>query len=180
MAHHSGQSRDRNRNKRNNQQGGHQHRHGRTNGANHHRAPTSLLPLDPFTMFGALYLGLTDGDHYRPLQLNDLARRFGVGVAELKDKIHEFGLDRESLKKSGFDLEMAQLDIRVAPEGISRRELAKTWYEELRKVLPETAVAPPAPQPSVSAAVLPTVRTPEPPPATEETMPLFDEDFLDP
>jgi hypothetical protein len=179
MAQHSGHPRD---HTRKNNYDSHHHRHGRDNGRRFQ--PTGLLPLDPFTIFGALYLGLTGGDYYQPLQLPDLARRFGVSVGELKNKIHEFGLDRETVRHSGFDLEMAQLDIRVAPEGISRRELAKTWFVELQKVLPArpaTEAATPAPPPPVSAAA---PRDEEPASAksvAEEPLgQLFDEDFLDP
>lgn len=177
MPHYPGHPRDR-AHKHN--QSNHQHRHGRDNGRRYH--PTSLLPLEPFTIFGALYLGLTDGDDYRPMQFPDLARRFGVSVGELKNKIHELGLDRDTLRQTGFDLEMAQLDIRVAPEGISRRELAKAWFAELQKVLPAQPAPGSAPLPSQPSAPPPAAPAePQPPSAAEEPLsPLFDEDFLEP
>ena len=41
-------------------------------------------------------------------------------------------MDAEDLVHSGFDLASAQIDIMVAPEGISRRELARPLYDEFK------------------------------------------------
>lgn len=88
--------------------------------------------IEPFELFCALHLGITHDDRYRPQNMHDIARRFGVDISELNNKIAELGMDKETIRRSSFDLSMAQYDIKVAPEGISRRELAKDWYEEFQ------------------------------------------------
>ncbi len=42
------------------------------------------------------------------------------------------GMAADDIVHSGFDLPSAQVDIMVAPAGISRRELARPLYEEFR------------------------------------------------
>ena len=44
----------------------------------------------------------------------------------------------DDIVHSGFDLPGAQVDIMVAPEGISRRELARPLYEEFRTAPKQT------------------------------------------
>ena len=115
--------------------------------------------IEPFELFCALHLNITHDDRFYQQNLNDIARRFGVSVAELKQKVLEFGMDQETINNSEFDLEMAQLDIKVAPEGISRRELARGWFEEFQKAVKPSFKA-------VQGAPLP----------TDISTPIFDED----
>lgn len=86
--------------------------------------------LTPFNLFCAYHLGITRDEGYRFQSVSEVARRFGVEPRVIRDRLIEFGIDTESLRKLGFDPELAQLDIRVAPEGISRRELARTMWAE--------------------------------------------------
>lgn len=97
--------------------------------------------VEPFELFCSLHLHITHDNRYRSQSMQDIARRFGVSVAELQVKIHELGMDVETVKQSGFDMEMAQMDIKVAPVGISRFELARPWFEEFQKHLPQRPVA---------------------------------------
>ncbi|HPQ68692.1 MAG TPA: hypothetical protein PKW95_06155 [bacterium] len=104
-------------------------------------AETKYIPpkgngtVDPFELFCALHLGITHDDRYRPQNMHDIARRFGVNISELNNKIAELGMDMDTIRRSEFDLSMAQYDIKVAPEGISRRELARDWYEEFQRAV---------------------------------------------
>ena len=41
-------------------------------------------------------------------------------------------MEADDIVHSGFDLAGAQVDIMVAPEGISRRELARPLYDEFK------------------------------------------------
>ena len=61
-----------------------------------------------------------------------MGERFRLSPEELTAYLAEHRLDPESVRASGFDLESAQLDIRVAPDGVSRTELARSLFEELR------------------------------------------------
>ncbi len=87
--------------------------------------------LDPFNLFCAYHLGITRDNGFKMQALPDVARRFGVDVQTLKQHLQEYGLETDALRRAGFDVEYAKLDIQVAPEGVSRRELARTMWEEI-------------------------------------------------
>ena len=89
-------------------------------------------PIDPFELFCAYHLGITPDDGYRIQNVHDVARRFGTNAASLKQSLASCGMSAEDIVHSGFDLASAQLDIMVAPPGISRRELARPLFEEFR------------------------------------------------
>jgi hypothetical protein len=103
-----------------------------------------LLDLTPFSVFCALYLGITETDDYQSQDERAVARRFGVSEPELRDFLEANGLSGRELALADFDLQSAQLDIKVAPEGISRTELARTLFEELCEVTGRTDWSPSA------------------------------------
>lgn len=92
--------------------------------------------LDIFELFCAYHLGITADGRYRQQNIHDLARRFGCTPAELKQALVDYHMDPQTLINSDFDLALAQLDMQVAPEGVDRRELAKTWFEEFLNAKP--------------------------------------------
>ena len=92
------------------------------------------LHLDPFDLFCSLYLGITPDGGYRPQTMHEIARRYSLSLDDLRSKLVEMGLDAETIQQAPFELELAQYDIKVAPEGISRRELARPWFEEYQKI----------------------------------------------
>lgn len=87
--------------------------------------------LSQFNLFCAYHLGITRNNTYKFHSVQEVARRFNVSVEEIKHRITELGLETTVLRKLGFDAEMSQLDIKVAPEGVSRRELGRTMWAEL-------------------------------------------------
>jgi hypothetical protein len=89
-------------------------------------------PPDAFSLFCVYHLGITLDDGYQRLEHEEVARRYGVTGVQLKDLLHELGLDKESMRKVRFDLEGAQLDVRVAPHGISRAEIAREHFQEFQ------------------------------------------------
>ena len=58
--------------------------------------------------------------------------RFARTRDELEGYLAQHRLSSAKIEHAGFDLESARLDIRVAPEGVSRLELARTLYTDLR------------------------------------------------
>jgi hypothetical protein len=94
------------------------------------RRVPELCELKPFSVFCALYLGITEDDGWREPRLAPVAARFGLSDGELAAWLEAHGLDEPAVRDSGFDLEGACLDIEVAPEGISRVELARALYQE--------------------------------------------------
>ena len=88
--------------------------------------------IDPFDLFCAYHLGITQDKQYRPLNLHDVARRFNVDGSVIKQALQAYGMDADALLNTEFDLTMAQLDIQVAPDGVDRVELARGIYEEFR------------------------------------------------
>jgi hypothetical protein len=88
--------------------------------------------IDAFELFCAYHLGITPDGGYRISNIHEVARRFGTNAAELRQMLIEYGMAADDIVHSGFDLPSAQVDIMVAPEGISRRELARPLYDEFR------------------------------------------------
>jgi len=99
-------------------------------GSGRGRPVPELCELSPLSVFCAVYLGIADDDGYRPTALPSVAKRFGVSEEELLEYLDEHDLGADCLQESEFDLESAQLDIKVAPEGVSRMELARTLLQE--------------------------------------------------
>lgn len=94
-------------------------------------------PPDGFALFCACHLGITHDDRYREQSFSDIARQFGISPEEMTQLLVEHRVDRETLDRTDFDLHGAQLDIRLAPEGISRTEIARDWYDEYMQLLSE-------------------------------------------
>jgi len=92
--------------------------------------------IAPFDLFCACLLGLMPDGTYRSAGLGEVAKRLRRSPNELRDLLQSYGMDHESLRAVDFDLELAKLDIQVAPEGIDRRELARGLFEEFVDVHP--------------------------------------------
>ncbi len=89
-----------------------------------------LLELSPFSVFCAL-LGITETEGYARQEHAAVARRFDLSDEDLRDYLDANGLSKSDLRRADFDLESARLDMKVAPVGISRIELARTLFQEL-------------------------------------------------
>ena len=85
-------------------------------------------PPDGFGLFCAYHLGVTAGDGYQKPSLDETARRYGISHDEVRALLSEHKLDPETMGQVKFDLEGAKLDVRLAPEGISRIEIARDQY----------------------------------------------------
>lgn len=99
------------------------------------RARPELVDLTAFSAFCALYLGITENDGFGQQSAGGVARRFDVSEEELFEVLDKQGIGDQAITEADFDLESAQLDIQVAPAGISRTELARTLYAELLEAL---------------------------------------------
>ncbi len=86
--------------------------------------------LDAFGLFCAYHLGITADDRYQKPNLDEIARRFGTNVEGIRKALVEFKIDEASIRQARFDIEGAQMDIRVAPEGISRVEIARELFSD--------------------------------------------------
>jgi hypothetical protein len=103
---------------------------GRTLKTTERRVLQSDGPPDAFMLFCAYHLGITPTDGYQKPQLEEVARRFNMSPKDVKALLGEHGLDDETVRQTDFDLEGAQLDIRLAPEGISRTEVARDLWQD--------------------------------------------------
>lgn len=99
--------------------------------------PSGPLELTPFELFCTYHLGITEDHGYRKPRSREIARRFDVSLDELHAALRRLRLDRNAIDDADFDISLARLDIRVAPEGIDRRELARGLYDELLERNPE-------------------------------------------
>ena len=88
--------------------------------------------IEPFALFCAYHLGITADDGYRFQNIHQVATRFGTNAGVIKQLLTEFDMDPEAIVHSSFDMAAAQVDIMLAPEGISRTELASTLFAEFR------------------------------------------------
>ena len=117
-----------------------QRRRGRRPNANgsvpERRTLPELLELAPFSVFCALHLGITPDDGWCQPDASEVARRFGISRDELDDYLREHCLTAGDLEDADFDLDGARLDIQVAPEGISRCELARPMFANVKAVRP--------------------------------------------
>jgi hypothetical protein len=90
----------------------------------------SRYGITPFDLFCAYHLGITADDRYEFQNLHDVARRFGCSSGVVKQLLADLHMDADALVQSKFDIASAQVDIMVAPAGVSRRELARRLYAE--------------------------------------------------
>ncbi|MCZ6512316.1 MAG: hypothetical protein O6857_00130 [Nitrospinae bacterium] len=88
--------------------------------------------IDPFELFCAYHLGITQDKGYRTANINEVANRFRTEQGMVKQALKEYDMDPESLLNRDFDMALAQLDIQVAPEGVDRLELAHGIYDDFQ------------------------------------------------
>jgi hypothetical protein len=88
--------------------------------------------IDPFELFCAYHLGITQDKGYRTSNINEVANRFRSEPGMIKQALKEYDMDPESLLDREFDMGLAQLDIQVAPEGVDRLELARGIYQDFQ------------------------------------------------
>jgi hypothetical protein len=92
--------------------------------------------IDAFRLFCAYHLGITEDDGYRFQNVHQVARRFGTNAGVIRQLLVEFKMDSDVIVHSDFDMADAQVDVMMAPEGVSRLELAREIYERFRKARP--------------------------------------------
>ena len=88
--------------------------------------------IEPFALFCAYHLGITEDDGYRFQNIHHVAKRFGTNAGVIKQLLTDYDMAPETIVHSSFDMASAQVDIMVAPEGISRTELARHLFDEFR------------------------------------------------
>lgn len=89
--------------------------------------------ITPFDLFCAYHLGITADDGYRFQNIHDVAKRFGCSSGVIKQLLADLNMDADALVQSKFDIASAQVDVMAAPEGVSRRELARELYDQFLK-----------------------------------------------
>jgi hypothetical protein len=89
--------------------------------------------ITPFKLFCAYHLGITEDGGYRFQNLHDVARRFGCASGVIKQLLADFHMDADSIVHSSYDMASAQVDVMIAPDGVSREELARAMFEEFQK-----------------------------------------------
>ncbi len=108
--------------------------------ANRNKAGLSRKPLDsgrlpdgsidPFQLFCTFHLGVTPAGLCRAADVAEAARRFDATPEMILEALDAHGMTADAVKEAGFDLELAQMDIKVSPPGVSKMELAKGLFEE--------------------------------------------------
>jgi len=110
-----------------------------------HDGPVPAMVADkgipPFALFAACILGITEADGWKTPSAQDVGRRFGLPPGVLPQILRALALDVDSLKQCDFDLVGAQMDVQVAPAGVSRTEVAKGLYRDLLALPKRASVA---------------------------------------
>lgn len=88
--------------------------------------------IEAFDLFCAYHLGITEDGGYRFQNVHQVARRFGANAGVIRQLLADFRMDPDVIVHSDFDMADAQVDIMMAPEGMSRIELAREIYERFR------------------------------------------------
>jgi hypothetical protein len=86
--------------------------------------------IDPEELFCAYHLGITREDTYKPQNIHDLGRRFRTSPSRVHRALKEYELDAETVMNTDFDMAMAQIDIKVSPPGVSKKELGKQLFKD--------------------------------------------------
>ncbi len=102
------------------------------------RRPPSSSGIDPFELFCAACLGITPQNTYRAPSVIQVARRFNTTPEALKALMERYGLDYPTLAQARFDVQLAQLDMQVIPDGIDRTEQAKVIWTDFLADSPRT------------------------------------------
>jgi hypothetical protein len=89
--------------------------------------------IDAFELFCAYHLGITADNGYAFQNIHQVAKRLKTNAAVVRQILSELGMDPDAIVHSSFDLASAQVDIMLAPEGVSRVELARELYQEFRQ-----------------------------------------------
>jgi len=86
--------------------------------------------LNAFELFCAYHLGIFEDNEYREPSLKSVARLFDRSPDEIRTALEACGLDDNAVRTADYDLSLAQLDVKVAPDGIDKREIAKNLFDE--------------------------------------------------
>ena len=92
--------------------------------------------IDAFSLFCAYHLGITAEGGYRFQNIHQVARRFGTNAAVIRQLLSDFRMDSDAIVHGDFDMADAQVDVMMAPAGISRFELAREIFQRFRAAPP--------------------------------------------
>jgi hypothetical protein len=92
--------------------------------------------IDAFSLFCAYHLGITEEGGYRFQNIHQVARRFGTNASVIRQLLADFRMDPDVIVHSDFEMADAQVDVMMAPEGVSRVEMAREIYSRFRSAPP--------------------------------------------
>ena len=88
------------------------------------------IEMSAFELFCAYHLGITPNNGYKKPAVRDVARYFNCSIDDVTEALKDCGLDNQTARALHFDFSYAQLDVKVAPDGIDKREIARPFFEE--------------------------------------------------
>ncbi len=87
--------------------------------------------ISAFELFCAYHLGIQADGTYRFGNVHDVAKRFGVGAAVVRQSLEEFALRPDDIWNLKWDLSEAQVAIAVAEPGADLRAIAFVHWRKL-------------------------------------------------
>lgn len=98
--------------------------------------PDGPLDLNAFNLFCSYYLGILPDNRYKKPNANRTAQHFHKSPDDIEMALRSCGMDKHTLRDVDYDFSLAQLDVRVAPDGLDKRELARPLFDEFMEVNP--------------------------------------------
>ncbi len=98
--------------------------------------PDGPLDLNAFNLFCSYWLGITPDNRYKKPNPNRTAQHFHKSPDDIESALRNCGMDKHTLRSVDYDFSLAQLDVKVAPDGIDKMELARPLFEEFMEVNP--------------------------------------------
>ncbi len=92
--------------------------------------------IDAFALFCAYHLGITEDGGYRFQNIHQVSRRFGTNAGVIRQLLGDFRMDSDVIVHSDFEMADAQVDVMMAPAGVSRLELARDIFARFRAARP--------------------------------------------
>lgn len=86
--------------------------------------------LQAFELFCAYHLGIQEDGSYRFGNVHDVAKRFRVGAAVIRQSLEEFELRPDDIWNLKWDLSEAQVAIAVAENGADLRAIAFVHWRQ--------------------------------------------------
>jgi hypothetical protein len=103
--------------------------------------------IDPFELFAAYHLGLGENKRFRPVGIHEISKRFNCHQNDILHLLTLYSMDNKALDRlrGRFEVGWARQDIKAAPEGVDKEEIARDRYRDFLECAVEVGLFTEAP-----------------------------------